>query len=114
VAILTPALDWTITADCPQCTRPVRLVRRRDGGSFVACSNRDGCGFTCERDEQLEHLALEVADLRRRYMELARVAVPRLLEDATGLDFGTARDTAQRLVAALDSTAGTAGTPKEE
>ena len=94
------ALDWVVTADCPECARPVRLVRRRDGGSFVACVDRDDCGFTASRDEAFDALLVELARLEREYLALAQLAVPKILEEQTGLRFSELQDAARDLIAA--------------
>ena len=73
-------LDWTVVAHCPDCGRPLRLVTRKDGGQFVACTNRAGCGFRTERDLAMEDLAFQFVEVCDRLERLAKIAIPLLIK----------------------------------
>ena len=58
-------LGWTVTAACPECGRDLRLVERRDGGTFAGCLGYPQCTFTAARDQEFEDLVRDTLEMQR-------------------------------------------------
>jgi len=65
-------------AECPRCGAPHRFLRSAEGGS-CSCSTPQ-CEFTSARDAVVEALVSELHHTSRLLEDLARCAVPVLVE----------------------------------
>jgi ssDNA-binding Zn-finger/Zn-ribbon topoisomerase 1 len=65
-------------AECPRCGAALRFIRRQDGGVY-SCSTPK-CEFTSSRDAVVESLVRELHRTSRLLEDLARVALPVLVE----------------------------------
>jgi len=65
-------------AECPRCGQPLRFVQNGQGGVY-SCRTQN-CGFTSARDAIVEALVFELHRTSRLLEDLARVAIPVLIQ----------------------------------